>query len=231
MVRRKRESIAAIAVLIGAAVLSGCSGTAPSDLDTPEVLWPDGEPAGEFENNPAVVALREAFLQRAVAWNALDFSDPDLVYRWGLDVKTVEGYAAWADQAEGNVEGGLDDPIEWTMLGPEPMEVLDVETRDDARVVVVCLGREFVQRNFLTGEVEENQNSTRRYSVEMFPDGSTMIESIGIDDGFDDALFEQCREAELVRGVFDPEPELFSGNGSDMKFPAPAEDYGFDNVS
>lgn len=218
------------ATIVAACVLAGCSSAGPSDLDTPEVVWPDGEPAGEFEGDSAVVALRQAFVQDAVAWNALDFSDPDLVYRWGLPIRRVEGSVALADYAAGNVESELNDPIEWTSFGPPPMEILDVETRADAPVVTVCLGREFVQRNFVKGDVEEFQNSTRRYSVEMFPDGSSVIEPVPIDNDFDDALFEQCREAELVRGVFEPEPELFSGDGSDVKFPAPAEEYGFDNA-
>lgn len=226
---RTSALFAVAAVTVGA--LAGCAHYGPSDLDTPEVLWPDGAPDSAFEDDPAVIALREAYVQEAVAWNHLDYSDPDLIYRWGFPMKPFAQVKAPAGTASERIADGRSQPREWTMLGPAPLTIYEVQTGQDFTIVVACSGPHFVQYDPDTGEPKESLNQLEQFKVTFFPDGSSHITSDISDRKYSREYFQKCKDDSPVRGVFDPEPEPFNHDENDLKRPLPPEEYGFDNIS
>ena len=205
--------------------LAACSGNAPSALETPHVVYADGEPTGPFESDPAVNALRAALVAEAVAWNALDYSDPDLVYRWGLPLDPLGVGEELAYRAHTQISLGLDTPLRWTALGPQAMVVYDVDSTTDVTTIVVCMPVRFTLHS------DDSAMLLEAYHVELFDDGSSRIEMTHASDQASDDYFERCMADEPPQGYFEPEPELFEGGPDDIKGPAPAEEYGFDNVS
>lgn len=119
---------------------AGCStGPEPSALETPNVVWPLGTPTGPFETTEAVKALRAKQLAEAVAWNAMDFSDPSFVAFVG--VQRASGFAetslSWHNRFAHTGEERF--AREAVMLGPEPTIILDVIDQGDGIVsLVVC---------------------------------------------------------------------------------------------
>ncbi len=222
LVQKLLRATATLGTLV---TLAACGANGPSVLETPNVIWPDGVPTGEYENDPAVKALRAALLAEAVAWNALDYSDPDLVYRWGLPPYPLDIAEELAYRADSYISRGLNEPARWTALGPQAFTVYEVAHTTNVTSIVVCTPAPFSQHldNFPMLLLE--------YHVELFDDGSSRVEMTRTWDQADADYFERCKTDSPVQGYFDPRPELFSGDGSDIKFPAAAKEYGFENVS
>src|SRR6186713_2125835 len=71
--------VAAVAAAV-CLTLAGCTPDPKWDPDiptvvkTPEIVWDNGAPAGEFEDDDAVVALRSALLGMGLALNSHDYT-------------------------------------------------------------------------------------------------------------------------------------------------------------
>ncbi len=71
------RTLLASALCAGMVALAGCAAeAAPEPVVIPTVVWPDGEPTGELESDPWVVAARKATVVDAIAFNAKDYSIP-----------------------------------------------------------------------------------------------------------------------------------------------------------
>lgn len=209
--------------------LVGCSVTdvSPSELVVPEVVYPSGAPVSEWEDVPEVQVLREALVLEAVAWNELDFSDPDLVFRWGDTTDLAE----WAEGAAGSgaIESKYSDngTGSWTAWGPQPFDVYGVDRLSDDTVHIFgCSGP------LIEGRQSRLEPLVTAFTVALFPDGSSVVRGAAGEYDKPDWVGERCHATEsFTTGVFEPAPELFDAEDIEVKFPAPMEEYGFDNVS
>lgn len=125
---------------VGALALGGCVDRAPepSNLKTPNVVWPDGQPKGPFEDTEWVQAYRDAAVAEAVAWNAMDFSDPDLVESYSYETSSVAAGARKAAREKFVASGFSDVSLEKLKPGPAAFIVLDVFADEDSALLVAC---------------------------------------------------------------------------------------------
>lgn len=131
-------ALGVVGVLLGVVVLVGCSPVpagreGPSDLATPGMRWEGGEPSGPLESDPWVQAVRASELNRALAVNAHDFSDPDL---WSTTTPAlIEGTETLVT---GRAKEEPDDHL--VVLAPlafDPIRV-DADPSGERATVVVC---------------------------------------------------------------------------------------------
>ncbi len=80
---RSRQLARASALTAIAVILAGCSGEEPSDLESPDVIWPTTNPTSQWDDSPNVEVLRDGFYESAIAWNNLDYTDKNLIELWG----------------------------------------------------------------------------------------------------------------------------------------------------
>ena len=98
----RRLLVAGCASLLLAS-LGGCTQRVEaSNLKTPDILWADGEPSGQFWDTEWAAAYREATTQRALADAYGDYSDPDLIAAVGYD-SALAGAESNADRRFGSV--------------------------------------------------------------------------------------------------------------------------------
>lgn len=90
--RMRHRHAAAVLVVAGVVVLSGCTAQEASDLPESKAVWPNGVPSGELSTSDEVIAVREAQEQLNNAIAFADFSDPALIAAVGYDEAQ-----AWAD--------------------------------------------------------------------------------------------------------------------------------------
>ena len=196
--------------------LAGCSSSPePSNLETPDVVWPDGDPFGGFEDDPAVQAIAMFFTDVAIATNARDFSDPDLVNSIGVD--RAQNYA---DSTGDDI--WIHGPEKATALGPEPYLVLDVIPGDTGTFVVMC------------GYGARDMVDSRRlfsYDVTLRPGQPALVEStrdLPAEAKTKEEYGEQCGAAELPVGLFDPAPVPNMDPDAKVIGPADASKYDLD---
>ena len=203
--KRSRLRLGTSIAMLALAALSvtGCStGPDPSDLATPEVVWPSGEPSGLFEDTEWVKAFRAEQVAEAVAWNAMDFSDKNLVESLG--------YQAAKDYAENRLSWRHDFVItgdakiarENLMPGPEPTAVLDViDDGSQGATLVVCSESRLDQtgRQLYVYDARsrgEGQHWVNGVSGNRLPSGAKSK----------DAYDAECEATTIPVGNFDPAP-------------------------
>ena len=216
-VRRIGQAVAGASALgLTVLALAGCSESPePSNLETPAVVWPDGDPFGGFEDDPAVQAVNTFFINLAIARNARDYSDPDLVESTGLDSAQY-----LADSTGDDI--WIHGPEKATALGPEPYLVLDVIPGDTGTFVVMCGygARDMVDsRGLFTYTVTLRQGKPALVVPERNPPaGAKTKEEYG----------EQCGASEIPVGLFDPAPVPNMDPNPKVKGPADESKYDLD---
>lgn len=181
------------ATVATALTLAGCSDhREPTELETPDVVWPDGRPTDDWPNEPAVAALDTIRLNEALAANAGDWSDADLVNLIG-----VETAKAWAEHAD------------WTTVavdhvpGPYAYAVVDVLHHEGFDTVVFCTAVRTRSSN-LYGTPHA---SYAAYTAEPTDHRRfTFVSDPPFTQAEQDAYDEQCAATELRVGYFDPAP-------------------------
>lgn len=200
--RATRGRAAAALGLVALLGLTGCTPKAPdqSGEPMPKVVWSDGEPSGEFEQDPWVVAARASLTALAVAQNRNDFRLPEFVETSEYDVRS----AAWRG-ARDRLDGGgrtLVNP------GPQPLapQSVQVDGDDSARVsACVALGWATVE-----GKAPSSfETAGAEYTMARTDDGRIVLRKIAGLPGLD------CEDAAPAVGLFDPapQPSTFSDSG------------------
>jgi hypothetical protein len=205
----------AAATSVAVFALAGCSSPEPSNLATPEVVWPSGDPFGSFADDPAVQASFLASVNYTIARNARDFSDPDFVGYWGVDfAQRQTELMEWKLQRE-------QDLTDLTDMGPDPYLVMDVVKNGTQTTLVLCdrgggvEGYDEPQSVVaLTYEVSPDGSVTRSAIPDLPPDAKTKAE-------YD----EQCQAATVPVGYFDPAPVPNMDRDAKVKGPAAASKY------
>ncbi|CAH0213837.1 hypothetical protein [Plantibacter cousiniae (nom. nud.)] len=188
-------SAAAVALLI---TLAGCTPTPAeqSDQGVPEVVWADGEPSGEFEQDAWVQAARSALTALAVAQNRNDFELPELVESTTYEVRS----AAWRG-ARDRVEAGERTDVH---PGPQPLEPQSVEVSADGRSASVqaCVALDWSSPQGTPPESFDTAGA--EYRLERTEDGRTVLDAIVGLPNLD------CATADPAVGLFDPAPKKSS---------------------
>lgn len=185
-------SAAAVALLI---TLAGCTPTPAeqSDQGVPDVVWADGEPSGEFEQDAWVQAARSALTALAVAQNRNDFELPELVESTTYEVRS----AAWRG-ARDRVEAGERTDVH---PGPQPLEPQSVEVSADGRSASVqaCVALDWSSPQGTPPESFDTAGA--EYRLERTEDGRTILDAIVGLPNLD------CATADPAVGLFDPAPK------------------------
>lgn len=186
----------------------GCSnGSEPSTLETPAIVWPDGEPTGPYEDSEWVKAIRARDVSWAVADSQLDYSDPTLVEQLGY--ARAQDAAESAESARRRYAAGGEEWIVRTSVldGPQGRAVLDLFEISDAEVeVVLCSSVPDENPDFRTvSTVRVTRDDAGRYRVEGTRDPVPEVATKTWDD-----YQAECDGADIRRGYFDPpfEPNL-----------------------
>jgi len=193
---RARDRI--VAGMTGASLLialTGCTPTAPSTSGQPfpDVVWVDGEPSGEFEQDAWVQAARSALTALAVAQNRNDFELPELVESTTYEVRS----AAWRG-ARDRVEAGERTDVH---PGPQPLEPQSVEVSADGRSASVqaCVALDWSSPQGTPPDSFDTAGA--EYRLERTEDGRTVLDAIVGLPNLD------CATADPAVGLFDPAPK------------------------
>lgn len=208
-------------VLCAALVLiAGCSsGREPSSLETPDVVWPSGAPSGAFEDTDAVKAFRAQEIAGAVAWNAMDFSDPSLVEAIGIEraASMAESREEWHSTFAATGEEKY--AREEVMLGPEPTGILGVEDKSDGTVRLIgCVESRLVE----SGRQVQAWILTPRES------GGFRVDYDWSQSEFGEPYESDCAAMSLPTANFDPAPEPNLDREAKVVGPADESTYTFD---
>jgi len=189
----------AIATIVGALSLSGCTPAPqwdpdqPTILETPEVVWENGPPSGEFESHEAVIAARAANLGISLASNNHDYTIAQLTDYVGAD------YIEWlydGDVADTNTGYPTVDP------GPYPEVVIGVTEAGDRAEVVFCSSSKdwYISKDHPEPSVDVIHEVA--YVMQRDESGNYKLETIDLLTGRD------CDYSEVAIGYFSPAPEL-----------------------
>ncbi|WP_291379898.1 hypothetical protein [Demequina sp.] len=129
----------AVAALLSTLLLAGCSASA-SDLEPPDIVWPDGMPSGPLEDSQWGQAYRNAEIQLSTAQAFGDFSDPDLIAAVGYD---YADRAAWASSiAEFDIDTASQESIDSYTAFASKGVIIDILEQPDGQSaeVLVCGG-------------------------------------------------------------------------------------------
>lgn len=143
------RKIVGLLVLAGLVTLTACGPSHPDPLpaeDRPAfnaaVEYPDGEPSGEFEDDPAVQVAREYEVLAGAARNSLNFTEPELRELYGpKDDPGALPFFVARDLREG---------VGVATVGPRPFEVIRINLVNDTHVIDTCMSA-----NWLTPEHPE----------------------------------------------------------------------------
>ncbi|MHA7134807.1 hypothetical protein [Oerskovia turbata] len=184
--RVTRGAACAVAAVVGGLVLGACASSPQAAPFSTEVVWPDGEPMGEFEGTPWVQAVRDFEVVRAAALNALDFSPPHVQ---AIGTPYAQG---WYEMAVDGIEDG--DLELW--VGPRSFVVSSVVESESGVTVVGCQA----PRERIMAEPQKTLSTTiEYYLVEV--DGRWVV------DGGREERFGSCDASGAVQGVFVTPPD------------------------
>jgi hypothetical protein len=181
------------------------------DVDSPAVVWPDGEPAGPWEDDPWVQAVREADLQFAIAAVTLDYTSEGLA--------DVVGVESAADSALGRQADSFRERWGYP-IGPRPMVVLDVEESEDgsSAIVSVCQDLNWWIDPDQPEPPDELNGTPWQREVTLDEEGNRTVAYYGGGSGPD----ATCDMSEAARGYFDPLPDPYATYApEEVKEPAP----------
>lgn len=210
---RRIHSVGA-ALLLASLALTGCGSVEPDPR--PEVVWPDGKPAGPLEDDPWVQAVRTSYLELDIAIATRDFSAPELAETDSSAIRSTMDYVESAARNE-----------EWVFTpGPRPLIPIHVDEAPDGKsaTVIVCRATDW----YITAENPEPPTNPIGILDEMrltLEDGRHKVD-LGV---FLDEDIVMNRSAELAeaaeplldprensdcllddapRGYFDPPPDV-----------------------
>ncbi|WP_285036726.1 hypothetical protein [Plantibacter sp. ME-Dv--P-095] len=180
------------AVLLG---LTGCTPAAQPTTDQPfpGVIWADGEPSSELDQDAWVQSARTALTALAVAQNRNDFTLPELVESSTYEVRS----AAWRG-ARDHVESGERTDVH---PGPQPLEPQSVEVSADGRnaSVQACVALDWSSTQGTPPDSFDTAGA--EYRLERTDDGRTVLDAIVGLPNLD------CAAAEPAVGLFAPAPQ------------------------
>lgn len=194
--RRIGQVMAGATVGLTVLALTGCGDSRePSHLETPAVVWPDGEVTGAFPDEPAAQAVQDYAIAFAVAWNAVDYSDPAFVELIGIEAATEA-----AQQREEKRRTTASSSLYFTtMPGPERALVIDVVHEGSTTSVITCVTDKdaigILVRYYLVEAREDGSYRLTRGSEGVVPANSDTI-----------TYTDACREQGIPQGLFEPAP-------------------------
>lgn len=185
-------------------LVGGCTGTGDDPPPRPELVWSDGEPAGELESDEWVLAVREAEFARAWAHNVADFSLPAMTSTW--DEFTIDSFAS-------RLRGDLLYGRARVYVGPRPITPMLVRVDDDGQraMVAACVGGDEMDPPYDDGNtwpkvayyvLELGADGHRRKTGGHYPEQPLILP-----DGAE-LTDEYCETVTIPRAVFDPPPDL-----------------------
>jgi hypothetical protein len=121
-------------MLAVAMTLTGCTTKALPPADRPEIIWPDGEPEGPFEDNPWVQAVRESDAELMIAQVTRDFSSEKL---------GESSTGSLIHSRLNNIRERAEDEKRAFPLGPTPMIPMYVEDHATGATVYACTAQSF----------------------------------------------------------------------------------------
>ena len=182
-----------------ALLLSGCSPQqwdpdVATVVETPDVVWEDGPPAGDLEADESVVAARAAMIGVALAQNHHDYTISQLT-----DHVSPE-YIVWLYESDiDQLSNGQPE------VNPGPMPSVALETTDTARGVDVVFCGSIADWIVSESNPESSLNTEDTfeltYSMEKDDDGSLVLVDL-------DFYGTDCDLSTAAVGRFSPEPEL-----------------------
>lgn len=216
-----RQARASAATVVAVCVLAGCSSSEPpSELPVPDVTWPDSAMAYDLEASRWVQIVREAEVLASVAWNHLDYSDPDLIAAWGYDtVVDTLLHRAELRYTPGIYDRTPEDIPSLRDWGPNPIVPYSVEETPAGATVTACAVR---SRSLGTGEIASVE--VRHYEIREVQ-GGTQITFEHDSDLIGTPAFDWCRTNELEEARFDPQPTIPPDASDGIKPPADREVY------
>lgn len=196
---RRVLRISTIAVF--ALVLSACTTPESPPLPFPDVVWDEGTPGGELEDDVWVQATRTSMTALDVARNQNDFRLPELEATSGYDVRA----GAWRD-ARDTVDAGERTPI---APGPQPLDprAVTVSAEGSSATVQACVALDW---RSVDGAVPTTLTAAgAEYHLERTDDDHIILTRIVGLPGL------ECADASFTVGRFDPTPEPSEVTSSD----------------
>lgn len=200
---RTTSILARSAVVAAAAlVLAGCAtpaqeqqrSEAPTEIETPEIVWEAGPPQGEFESDPAVVAARAANLGMALARNAHDFTIDQLTDYVDSD------YIEWMYENDlKEVKAGSPE----LYPGPVPLSVTEVVDNGETTDVVFCALTSdwIISADHPEASVDLGNASELTFSMRPDDDGTFVLVDVAV-------ALKECDASQAAVGRFSPAPVL-----------------------
>lgn len=224
MSRGPRACVATVCVLVGVTIIAGCSADEPRELPVPEVIWSDGAPSGELESSSWVAKVRAAETLSSVAWNNLDYSDPDLVAAWGYGTVTdllVPSAELRLDNLRAEIAVVPDMP-RLVDAGPLPMTPIAVEETPEGATVTTCVAAAWNSAGDVT--------SASIVIYEVTENGRRAITKSTADLDVQNADPDRCTVDMLPHARFDPAPTPPTDPEVTITPPADREAYGLDST-
>ncbi len=193
------------------ASLSGCTQPAEaSNLQTPAIVWENGEPSGPFWDTEWAAAYREATKQTALAHAYGDYSDPDYVAAVGYDnaYAVAKANSTFRFRDFNNNRRSFGATGTWAFYGT----ILDIEESPDELTAVV---RACNAQNGMVGYSARNLDWTITKSA----DGSHTASHLA------GHLNDECLEAAMWIGVWAPPIDIENVGRDKVKMPLPREYY------
>ena len=216
----RRMLIRASTVALVVAVVSACSSAEPpSQLPVPEVTWPDNAMAHGLEDSPWVQIVREAEVLSSVAWNYLDYSDPDLISTWGYETVVDEMVRDAELRFVPSLYSSTSDFPSLLDWGPNPIVPVKVDETEGGAIVTACA---VFSRNAVDGEVRAVE--LRSYEIRDVEGGTTITYETS-DQSVEDLGFPECGPDRIEGAFFAPPPELPPSPENGIKYPADRKVY------
>ena len=215
-----------MSLLLVTMVVTGCSSGQPSDLESPDVVWPESPPVTEFDDSPYVQAFRANIYEATIAWNNLDYTDPDLIRHGG------HKRAAWLTE---HGRGSLIDAYIWLEIdqGADPSVYLvqGPETIIPTKVTPHSDNTAYVEYCSQPGpDSSEHEASGGRVFITLYDDGSSTVSRAGFEPGSVTEHLDYCRTLDMPVAKFDPAPTpITSPTPGSIRPPLPPKAYDFES--
>ena len=189
---------AAVAMLV---LVVGCAPgkwdrSVATEIVTPDIVWDDGPPAGEWEANEFVKAARAAELGIVLAQNSHDYTIEQLTDHVAPD------FIAWLYENDLHM---LDVGVRVPQInpGPLPLGVMSVTETADGADVEFCSpsGKWAVYADHPNPDVDPKNGVTTTISMVRTEDGAILLTETG-------GVLTECDATGIAVGRFSPEPEL-----------------------